>query len=118
MRVVILTQYYPPEPIPRPHELARGLADRGHEVIVITGFPNYPTGRLYPGNHLRLWRWVREDNIGRILEDDVLRAELARQSRARAECFSWEKASLQLRRVFEEVYNSGRERTPLDSLER
>jgi len=56
--------------------------------------------------------------IGRILQDEVLRAELARRSRARAECFSWEKASLQLLRVFEEVYNSGRERTPLDSLER
>jgi len=63
MKVLILTQYYPPEPIPRPHELARGLAERGHEVIVITGFPNYPTGRLYPGNHLRLWRWDTLDGI-------------------------------------------------------
>ena len=56
--------------------------------------------------------------IGRILEDDVLRAELARRSRARAECFSWEKASLQLRRVFEEVYTSSREEIFLDSPER
>ena len=37
MRVAILTQYYPPEPIPKPHELALGLAERGHEVVVVTG---------------------------------------------------------------------------------
>ncbi len=63
MKIVILTQYYPPEPIPRPHELARGLADRGHKVLVITGFPNYPLGRLYPGTHLRFWRQDTLDGI-------------------------------------------------------
>jgi len=63
MRVVILTQYYPPEPIPKPHELARGLAERGHEVIVITGFPNYPSGRFYPNTSLRPWKWEAVDGI-------------------------------------------------------
>ena len=63
MRVVILTQYYPPEPIPKPHELARGLAERGHEVVVITGFPNYPAGKLYPGTRLQLWKWDSLDGI-------------------------------------------------------
>src|SRR3989304_10616744 len=63
VRIAILTQYYPPEPIPKPHELARGLAERGHEVIVITGFPNYPAGKLYPDTRLRLWRWEILDGI-------------------------------------------------------
>ncbi len=63
MRIRIFTQYYPPDPIPKSHELARGFAERGHEVIVITGFSNYPTGRLYPGNHRRLWRWDALDGI-------------------------------------------------------
>ncbi len=63
MRVVILSQYYPPEPIPKPHELARGLAERGHEVVVITGFPNYPAGQLYPDTRLRLWKWEVLDGI-------------------------------------------------------
>ncbi len=63
MRIVILTQYYPPEPIPKPHELARGLTDRGHEVTVITGFPNYPAGRLYPDTRFRLWKWDMVDGI-------------------------------------------------------
>jgi len=63
MRVVILGQYYPPEPIPKPHELARGLTERGHDVLVITGFPNYPAGKLYPGTHLRPWTWDTLDGI-------------------------------------------------------
>jgi glycosyltransferase involved in cell wall biosynthesis len=63
MRIVLLTQYYPPEPIPKPHEMARGLAERGHDVVVITAFPHYPGGRLYPGSRLRLWQWDRRDGI-------------------------------------------------------
>lgn len=60
MDVAILTQYYLAELIPKPHELARGLAERGHEVIVITAFPNYPTGRLYADTQMRPWQW---DNV-------------------------------------------------------
>lgn len=63
MRILILTQYYPPEPIPKPYELARGLVERGHEVVVITGFPNYPGGRLYPGVRIRLWHHDLIDGI-------------------------------------------------------
>lgn len=55
MRVVILTQHYRPEPWPKAHELAEGLRSRGHAVTVITGFPNYPLGRLYPGYRVRPW---------------------------------------------------------------
>ena len=55
MRIIILSQYYAPEPIPKPHELAHGLRDRGHRVTVVTGFPNYPSGKLYPGYALRPW---------------------------------------------------------------
>jgi glycosyltransferase involved in cell wall biosynthesis len=63
MRILILTQYYPPEPITKPHELARGLTERGHEVVVITGFPNYPAGKMYAGTHLQLWKWDNLDGI-------------------------------------------------------
>lgn len=46
MRIGLLTQWYDPEPGPAalPGVLARGLRDRGHDVRVLTGFPNYPTG--------------------------------------------------------------------------
>jgi len=53
MRVLILSQYYTPEPVPKPSELAEALALRGHEVSVLTGFPNYPSGDLYDGFRLR-----------------------------------------------------------------
>jgi len=56
MRIVIVSIYYKPEPVPKPHELAEGLAARGHQVTVLTGFPNYPSGRFYPGFALRPWQ--------------------------------------------------------------
>jgi colanic acid biosynthesis glycosyl transferase WcaI len=51
MRVGLLTQWYDPEPGPAalPGVLARGLVARGHEVQVLTGFPNYPAGVIAPG---------------------------------------------------------------------
>lgn len=51
MRIGMLTQWYDPEPGPAalPGALARGLLARGHEVQVVTGFPNYPTGKLADG---------------------------------------------------------------------
>ncbi|MEM9697091.1 MAG: glycosyltransferase, partial [Myxococcota bacterium] len=47
MRIVYLSQYYPPEPgapAARVSELARRWVERGHEVTVLTGFPHHPTG--------------------------------------------------------------------------
>jgi colanic acid biosynthesis glycosyl transferase WcaI len=48
MRVLIVTQYFWPEQF-RINDLALGLRDRGHEVTVYTGKPNYPEGRFFPG---------------------------------------------------------------------
>ena len=47
MRILLLTQYFPPEKGAaqvRLWELAKGLRDQGHEVMVVTAFPNHPTG--------------------------------------------------------------------------
>jgi glycosyltransferase involved in cell wall biosynthesis len=54
MRVLIFSQYYYPEPIPKPHELAEKLAEDGHEVCVLTGYPHYPSGNLASGYKLGL----------------------------------------------------------------
>lgn len=46
-RILFLTPYYPPEigaPQSRISELAKKLKERGHEVIVLCAFPNYPSG--------------------------------------------------------------------------
>jgi len=50
-RILFLTHYYPPEmggASSRMSGLAKWLANYGHEVSVITGYPNYPTGKIYP----------------------------------------------------------------------
>lgn len=54
MRVLILSQYYTPEPVEKVHDLASGLVRNGHEVEVLTGFPCYPHGKIYSGYRQRL----------------------------------------------------------------
>jgi glycosyltransferase involved in cell wall biosynthesis len=49
VKIGILSYYFPPEPAFIPGSLAEELAARGHEVRVLTGFPDYPGGQLYPG---------------------------------------------------------------------
>jgi glycosyltransferase involved in cell wall biosynthesis len=56
MRILYLTQWFEPEPnIIKGLPFVRALQAEGHMVTVVTGFPNYPTGRLYPGYRLA-WR--------------------------------------------------------------
>ncbi|QLQ36110.1 glycosyltransferase family 4 protein [Micromonospora robiginosa] len=55
MRIGILSYHFPPEPAFIPGSLAEELAARGHEVRVLTGFPDYPGGQVYPGWRQR-WR--------------------------------------------------------------
>jgi glycosyltransferase involved in cell wall biosynthesis len=52
MDITLLSQYYPPEigaPQARLSELAAHFVERGHSVTVLTGMPNYPTGRIQAG---------------------------------------------------------------------
>ena len=52
MRILILTQYFPPEIGAAPTRLqniARQLARLGNEVEIVTGLPNYPKGRFFEG---------------------------------------------------------------------
>ncbi|OUR98804.1 hypothetical protein A9Q84_05160 [Halobacteriovorax marinus] len=48
MKILIVTQYFWPETF-KINDLARELHDRGHEVTVLTGLPNYPQGSIYKG---------------------------------------------------------------------
>ncbi len=57
MNILILTQWFDPEPNNmKALAFAKGLKDRGHMVTVLTGFPNYPTGKLFSGYHLKLYQ--------------------------------------------------------------
>ena len=47
MKILYVSQYFPPEmgaPAARAAELSRHWARMGHDVTVLTGFPNHPTG--------------------------------------------------------------------------
>ncbi|MHB1318411.1 MAG: glycosyltransferase family 4 protein [Anaerolineae bacterium] len=55
MRILMLSQWFEPEPTLKGLVFARELARRGHQVEVLTGFPNYPGGKLYPGYRIRPW---------------------------------------------------------------
>lgn len=48
-----MTQWFEPEPAFKGLDFAKALRDLGHEVQVLTGFPNYPEGRLYPGYRIQ-----------------------------------------------------------------
>jgi len=48
LRILIVTQYFWPENF-RITDLAIALKDNGHEVTVLTGMPNYPSGKVYEG---------------------------------------------------------------------
>lgn len=48
MKVLLLSQHFWPESF-RINEVAQSLVEQGCEVTVLTGKPNYPEGRLFPG---------------------------------------------------------------------
>lgn len=48
MRILVVTQYFHPEAF-RINDLVQGLSERGHDVTVLTGKPNYPGGRFHEG---------------------------------------------------------------------
>lgn len=54
IRILLLTQWFDPEPTFKGLVFARELVRQGFEVEVVTGFPNYPGGKLYPGYKLKL----------------------------------------------------------------
>lgn len=52
-RVLFLCQWFEPEWAMKGLPFVRALIDRGFQVEVATGFPNYPTGKIAPGYRLR-----------------------------------------------------------------
>ena len=48
MKILIVTQYFYPENF-RINDVALGLKERGHEVAILTGKPNYPSGNYFEG---------------------------------------------------------------------
>lgn len=58
MKILIISQYFWPENF-KINDLCIGLKERGHEVTVLTGIPNYPKGVYFKG--YRFWKNNDED---------------------------------------------------------
>ncbi len=59
MRILVVTQYFYPEDF-RINDLVVQMQKRGHEVSILTGLPNYPEGKIYPG--FGFWKSLRRNH--------------------------------------------------------
>lgn len=58
MKILYVSQYFPPEmgaPAARVSELSRHWVSLGHDVTVLTGFPNHPSGVIH-SHYKKSWR--------------------------------------------------------------
>jgi glycosyltransferase involved in cell wall biosynthesis len=63
MKILVVTQYFWPENF-RINDLVLGLKEKGHYVEVLTGKPNYPTGKFFDGytffaNRTEYWNGIK-----------------------------------------------------------
>ena len=66
MKILYVSQYFPPEmgaPAARAAELAHHWAQAGHDVSILTGFPNHPTGVVPEEWRSRLSRLIYKETI-------------------------------------------------------
>ena len=66
VRILFISHYFPPEvnaPASRTHEHCRKWADDGHDITIITGVPNHPTGQLFRGYKNRFLQEEQVDGI-------------------------------------------------------
>lgn len=78
MKILVVTQYYPPERADIVQSVATRLSERGHAVKVLTGYPNYPDGRIFKGYSQRLRQHERDGDV------EVLRVPLFADHSTRA----------------------------------
>jgi colanic acid biosynthesis glycosyl transferase WcaI len=63
MRILFITQWFQPEPFFKGLPFAKMLTESGHEVEVLTGFPNYPEGTLYKGYKVKFLQRETMDGV-------------------------------------------------------
>jgi len=56
MKILLLMQWFDPEPQIKGLLFAKKLQSMGHDVEVLTGFPNYPGGNIYPGYSIKIFQ--------------------------------------------------------------
>lgn len=63
MRILFVTQWFDPEPFFKGINYVKRLMEKGHDVQVLTGFPNYPNGKVYEGYKIRLLQHENMDGV-------------------------------------------------------
>lgn len=65
MKIGLLSQWYDPEPGPAalPAIYGREMVRQGHQVRALTGFPNYPDGKVHEGYRIRRKARERRDGV-------------------------------------------------------
>lgn len=58
-----MTQWFDPEPTFKGLLFAKELQKKGNQVEVITGFPNYPGGKIYDGYKIKLYQKEVIDDV-------------------------------------------------------
>ena len=76
MRILIVSQFFPPEmgaPAARFGDFSRRFADLGHDVTVLTTWPNFPHGVIYKDHHQRPWSDEKVNGV-RVIRTPILAA--------------------------------------------
>ena len=66
MKILYVSQYFPPEmgaPAARVSELSQRWAQVGHDITVLTGFPNHPDGVIRPEYRRRFRRMIFRERV-------------------------------------------------------
>lgn len=66
MKILVVSLYFPPEmgaPAGRFYDFAQHWVKAGHEVTVVTGFPNFPAGVIHDGYRGRVYQREEIDGV-------------------------------------------------------
>jgi len=66
LKILYISQYFPPEmgaPSARVAEVGKHWAEEGHHVTILTGFPNHPTGKLFPEYRDKIKKKVHVESV-------------------------------------------------------
>lgn len=66
MKILYVSHYFPPEigaASARVHDIAKSWIKLGHEVVVLTGFPNYPMGKIPDEYRKKIGKFVITEEI-------------------------------------------------------